>query len=206
MDKERIKPHEPQEVIFEELPKPDFKPTLGDWGGKGGVNDEGDFVWENPSRTAKFVDEVVMGLPNHKYGKVNPIPRVEYQKLTAAQKEILDTKKWVIVDAPLDKIVSHQEWVRPLDLVRMTSIDPATLSIEERLPTAVRMIGGKIRIVDGNHRAALNLILDEPLQVRLLNPKLPGLKPVVPKVEGIFEGPTIYPKNFDKAREKLTSK
>lgn len=177
---DKLKPYVP-EVGPIKLPKPDFKPTFGDWGGKGGINDEGDFVWKNPSQTAKFVDKVVNDLPNHKYGKINPIPRVKYQKLTAAQKEIFDTKNWEIIDAPLDEIVSHQDWIRPLDLVKMTSVDITTLSIEERLPTAVRMINGKIRIVDGNHRAALNLILDEPLQVRLLNSKLPTAKPVVPK-------------------------
>jgi hypothetical protein len=181
MDEPTFTPVEmPGDAQYEDVPSPygklpDGTPIeFGDWDGKRRINpDTGLYDWPNITPTGQYVKDVVDKLPVVQEGSgaglpENPLPRVPLEPLTPAQQQVLDSGTWQIVEVSPDQLVSGQAWIRPEDLIRMTATDPATLTDVERWPTAVRLPDGTYRIVDGNHRAALAEILDQPIQVRLL--------------------------------------
>lgn len=149
----------------------------GSWEGHANYDVEsGKHVWLNPTPEAEKVITAVNRLPEdttqHRNYKENPLPRVERPTLPKDFDERVAQGRYALKEVPASKLVSHQQWVDDWRLVRMTATSKTELdnmSHSQKYPTAIKLPNGKYNIIDGNHRAVLNSILNKPTTLRVVD-------------------------------------
>lgn len=144
------------------------------WEGEYKTNLEGESEWKNPSKLAykimKKVDQ--LSYKENSHYKLNPIPQVKKnsEEIINKIKNAIKEKNWIFKLIPLDKIVSHQDWVDGNKLIKMTSSFQEQPKEDLDYPSVISWNDGQYKIIDGNHRVVfLKLLGQKTIKVRFLN-------------------------------------